>query len=137
MSHFHINGLKSLLIRSFSVEPRFEMIPYLVCLKIFAGVQMCFLSDGPSLRYDPRHNSWASIQPLQQQHADHCVCVVGGHIYAIGGRDYSCELDSVERYDPSTNMWQFVSSLKREVRPVRVKKQYVQYHEKPHGGATK
>uniref|UniRef100_A0A3P9I0W4 Kelch-like family member 22 n=2 Tax=Oryzias latipes TaxID=8090 RepID=A0A3P9I0W4_ORYLA len=74
-----------------------------------------FRAENCCWRYDPRHNSWASIQPLQQQHADHCVCVVGGHIYAIGGRDYSCELDSVERYDPSTNMWQFVSSLKREV----------------------
>ncbi|KAL6114586.1 klhl22 [Pungitius sinensis] len=66
-------------------------------------------------RYDPRHNSWCSIQPLQQQRADHCVCVMGGHIYAIGGRDYSNELESVERYDPHTNMWEFVSPLKREV----------------------
>ncbi|XP_028313008.1 kelch-like protein 22 isoform X2 [Gouania willdenowi] len=66
-------------------------------------------------RYDPRHNSWCSIHPLQQQHADHCVCVVGGHIYAIGGRDYSNELDTVERYDPHTNTWEFVSPLKREV----------------------
>ncbi|CAJ1068097.1 kelch-like protein 22 isoform X2 [Xyrichtys novacula] len=66
-------------------------------------------------RYDPRHNSWCSIQPLQKQHADHCVCVLGGHIYAIGGRDYSNELDSVERYDPHTNKWEFVCPLKREV----------------------
>ncbi|KAM9858264.1 kelch-like protein 22 isoform 2-T3 [Aulostomus maculatus] len=66
-------------------------------------------------RYDPRHNKWCSIQPLQQQHADHCVCVVGGYIYAIGGRDYSSELDTVERYDPHTNAWEFMSPLKREV----------------------
>ncbi|XP_042278392.1 kelch-like protein 22 isoform X1 [Thunnus albacares] len=74
-----------------------------------------FLAETRCWRYDPRHNSWNTIQPLQQQHADHCVCVVGGHIYAIGGRDYSNELDTVERYDPHTNMWEFVSSLKREV----------------------
>ncbi|XP_077377478.1 kelch-like protein 22 isoform X2 [Festucalex cinctus] len=66
-------------------------------------------------RYDPRHNSWCSIQPLQHQHADHCVCVLGDHIYAIGGRDYSKELCSVERYDPHTNTWEFVSPLPREV----------------------
>ncbi|XP_029366466.1 kelch-like protein 22 [Echeneis naucrates] len=66
-------------------------------------------------RYDPRHNSWCSVQPLQQQHADHCVCVVGGFIYTIGGRDYSNELNSVERYDPQTNTWEYVSPLKREV----------------------
>lgn len=49
-------------------------------------------------------------------HADHCVCVVGGHIYAIGGRDYKSELDWVERYDPVTNTWEFVSPMKKEVR---------------------
>lgn len=38
-----------------------------------------------------------------------------GHIYAIGGRDYSNELDTVERYDPHSNTWEFVSPLKREV----------------------
>jgi len=40
---------------------------------------------------------------------------MGGYIYAIGGRDYSNELESVERYDPHTNMWEFASPLKREV----------------------
>ncbi|XP_029294821.1 kelch-like protein 22 isoform X2 [Cottoperca gobio] len=74
-----------------------------------------FRAETRCWRYDPRHNSWCAIQPLQQQHADHCVCVMGGHIYAIGGRDYSHELDSVERYDPHTNLWEFVSPLKREV----------------------
>ncbi|XP_028270846.1 kelch-like protein 22 isoform X2 [Parambassis ranga] len=74
-----------------------------------------FRAETHCWRYDPRHNSWCSIQSLQHQHADHCVCVAGGYIYAIGGRDYSTELDSVERYDPNTNMWEFVSPLKREV----------------------
>lgn len=70
-------------------------------------------------RYDPRHNSWCSIQPLQQQRADHCVCVLGDHIYAVGGRNYRSELDSVERYDPQTNTWEFVRPLKRQVRERR------------------
>ncbi|XP_015827559.3 kelch-like protein 22 isoform X1 [Nothobranchius furzeri] len=74
-----------------------------------------FRAENRCWRYDPRHNRWCPIQPLQHQHADHCVCVVGGHIYAIGGRDYRNELDSVERYDPHTNLWEFVSPLKREV----------------------
>ncbi|XP_071783943.1 kelch-like protein 22 isoform X1 [Centroberyx gerrardi] len=74
-----------------------------------------FRAETRCWRYDPRHNSWCSIKPLQQQHADHCVCVVGGHIYAIGGRDYSSELDSVERYDPHTNTWEYLAALKREV----------------------
>lgn len=66
-------------------------------------------------RYDPRHNSWCDIEPLQQQHADHCVCVVDDCIYTIGGRDYSTELDCVERYNPQTNTWEYVAPLKREV----------------------
>ncbi|XP_029019253.1 kelch-like protein 22 isoform X2 [Betta splendens] len=74
-----------------------------------------FRAESRCWRYDPRHNTWCSIQPLQQQHADHCVCVLGGYIYAIGGRDYSSELDTVERYTPHTNKWEFVSPLKREV----------------------
>ncbi|XP_061134972.1 kelch-like protein 22 [Syngnathus typhle] len=74
-----------------------------------------FRAETRCWRYDPRHNSWCSIQPLQHQHADHCVCVVDGHIYAIGGRDYSKELSSVERYDPHANTWEFVSPLIREV----------------------
>ncbi|TKS79121.1 Kelch-like protein 22 [Collichthys lucidus] len=74
-----------------------------------------FRAETRCWRYDPRHNRWCAIQPLQQQHADHCVCVLGGHIYAIAGRDYSNELDAVERYDPHSNTWEFVSPLKREV----------------------
>lgn len=74
-----------------------------------------FRAETHCWRYDPRHNKWCSIQPLQQQHADHCVCVVGDQIYAIGGRDYSNELDSVECYDPRTNTWKYVAPLKREV----------------------
>ncbi|KAM4745150.1 kelch-like protein 22 isoform 2-T3 [Anableps anableps] len=74
-----------------------------------------FRAESRCWRYDPRYNSWCSIQPLQMQHADHCVCVVGGHIYAIGGRDYRSELDWVERYDPITNKWEFVSPMKKEV----------------------
>ena len=67
-------------------------------------------------RYDPRHNRWFQIQPLQQEHADLCVCVVGGYIYAVAGRDYHNDLTAVERYDPATNSWAYVAPLKREVR---------------------
>ncbi|XP_010874268.2 kelch-like protein 22 [Esox lucius] len=74
-----------------------------------------FRAETRCWRYDPRHNRWCSIKALQQQHADHCVCVLDGHIYAIGGRDYSNELECVERYDPYTNTWEYVSALSKEV----------------------
>lgn len=67
-------------------------------------------------RYDPRHNRWFQIQSLQQEHADLCVCVVGKYIYAVAGRDYHNDLNTVERYDPATNSWDYVAPLKREVR---------------------
>ncbi|KAF4070559.1 hypothetical protein AMELA_G00286740 [Ameiurus melas] len=74
-----------------------------------------FRAESRCWRYDPRHNTWCDIAPLKQQHADHCVCVVDGYIYAIGGRDYSIELDCVERYNPQTNTWDYVTPLKHEV----------------------
>lgn len=96
--------------------PLFEFLgPTKIKIEHIISPQGLFSNLSVLSRYDPRHNSWKTIQPLQQQHADHCVCVAGGHIYAIGGRDYSSELDCVERYDPKTNKWEFVSPLKREV----------------------
>lgn len=74
------------------------------------------LSSCPLKRYDPRHNRWFQIQSLQQEHADLCVCVVGGYIYAVAGRDYHNDLNAVERYDPATNSWAYVAPLKREVK---------------------
>ncbi|MBN3296111.1 KLH22 protein, partial [Amia calva] len=74
-----------------------------------------FRAETRCWRYDPRHDCWLNIQPLQHQHADHCVCVVGGYLYTIGGRNYCNELDVVERYDPHSNTWEYVAPLKREV----------------------
>uniref|UniRef100_UPI00358FAE1F kelch-like protein 22 isoform X1 n=1 Tax=Myxine glutinosa TaxID=7769 RepID=UPI00358FAE1F len=65
-------------------------------------------------RYDPRHNKWSSIAPLQQEHADHCLCAVGSFLYVVGGRDYVTELREVERYSLETNSWEYVQPLPRE-----------------------
>lgn len=70
-------------------------------------------------RYDPRHNKWLQIQPLQQEHADLCVCMVDGAIYAVAGRNYREDLREVEKYDPKTNSWEYVAPLQREVRRER------------------
>ncbi|XP_033903362.3 kelch-like protein 22 [Acipenser ruthenus] len=74
-----------------------------------------FRAESRCWRYDPRHDRWFQIQSMQQQHADHCVCALGGYLYTIGGRDYHNELKVVERYDPQTNTWEFVDPLKQEV----------------------
>ncbi|RXM96419.1 Kelch-like protein 22 [Acipenser ruthenus] len=74
-----------------------------------------FRAESRCWRYDPRHDRWFQIQSMQQQHADHCVCTLGGYLYTIGGRDYHNELKVVERCDPQTNTWEFVDPLKQEV----------------------
>jgi hypothetical protein len=43
----------------------------------------------------------------------HLGCAVfKNYIYAVGGRDDISELNSAERYNPSTNQWQPVVSMK-------------------------
>lgn len=39
------------------------------------------------------------------------VAVVGQYLYAIGGFDDSSPLNSVERYDPSTDQWTYVACM--------------------------
>ena len=41
--------------------------------------------------------------------------MLDGHVYAVGGWEGSSRLDSVERYDPETNTWSPVASLKMAV----------------------
>uniref|UniRef100_UPI00358E6A1F kelch-like protein 22 isoform X2 n=1 Tax=Myxine glutinosa TaxID=7769 RepID=UPI00358E6A1F len=72
-------------------------------------------------RYDPRHNKWSSIAPLQQEHADHCLCAVGSFLYVVGGRDYVTELREVERYSLETNSWEYVQPLPREGWPMKIR----------------
>ncbi|XP_043924779.1 kelch-like protein 22 [Protopterus annectens] len=66
-------------------------------------------------RYDPRHNQWFQIKPLQHRHADHCVCVLNECLYAIAGRDYTEELTVVEKYNPASDSWEMVTPLKKTV----------------------
>jgi len=41
---------------------------------------------------------------------------VDNYIYAVAGRDYHEDLREVERYDPKSNTWEYVTPLKKEVR---------------------
>ena len=43
------------------------------------------------------------------------LAMLDGHVYAVGGWEGSSRLDSVERYDPETNTWSPVASLKMAV----------------------
>ena len=39
------------------------------------------------------------------------AAVIDGKLYAIGGHNSTGYLDSVERYDPSTNTWEAVAAM--------------------------
>lgn len=38
------------------------------------------------------------------------VCAINGHLYVIGGDDGSCNLSSVEFYNPATDKWSLIPS---------------------------
>ena len=41
--------------------------------------------------------------------------MLDGFIYAVGGWEGSSRLDSIERYNPSTNQWNMVAPMKMAV----------------------
>lgn len=68
-------------------------------------------------RYTPATDTWATLAPMSTGRDGLGAAVVGGGIYAIGGRDTGggpCSgtfLASVERYDVLTNTWASVAPL--------------------------
>ncbi|XP_066540395.1 kelch repeat and BTB domain-containing protein 11 [Hoplias malabaricus] len=73
-----------------------------------------------SFRYNPLTNKWVATAPLIKHRRHFSAAVCEGHIYAVGGwyLDSLVTPDSttgvytaVERYDPWSDSWAFVSSL--------------------------
>lgn len=64
-------------------------------------------------RFDTKTGIWS--QDVSDMHVERTslgVVALNGYIYAIGGQSRSCEaLETVERYDPSTNEWTFCKSM--------------------------
>ena len=45
-------------------------------------------------------------------HLGHAAAVLGGHLYALGGLDAgNNKLNTVERYDPVADAWEFVAAM--------------------------
>jgi N-acetylneuraminic acid mutarotase len=62
--------------------------------------------------YDPATNSWRSVRNMLVPRNHHVTASVGDRLYTIGGRIGSAfitggatNIDLVEMYDPTTNMW--------------------------------
>ncbi|KAF4525766.1 hypothetical protein B566_EDAN002028 [Ephemera danica] len=66
-------------------------------------------------RYDPVMDTWAEMAPMMFSRSELGLAVLDGHLYAIGGWEGTCRLDSVERFNPHTNMWEMIAPVKMAV----------------------
>ncbi|KAM4888099.1 kelch-like protein 26 isoform 1-T1 [Thomomys bottae] len=64
-------------------------------------------------RYDPHLNRWLRLQAMQESRIQFQLTVLGGLVYATGGRNRAGSLASVERYCPRRDAWDYACSLKR------------------------
>ncbi len=77
-------------------------------------------------RYDPRLNSWIIVKSMETKRAYFYACVLSvssseinsdeeptskQFIYAVAGKNREGALCSVERYDMTRNIWEFVRSM--------------------------
>ncbi|KAM3610017.1 uncharacterized protein V6R79_023913 [Siganus canaliculatus] len=64
-------------------------------------------------RYDPRHNVWTRGAPMNQRRVDFYLGAVGDCLIAVGGRNDTGALSSVEVYHPAEDCWSYVAGLPR------------------------
>ncbi|XP_003964679.2 kelch-like protein 20 [Takifugu rubripes] len=66
-------------------------------------------------RYDPCFDSWTEMAPMNVARSELGLVMLDGFVYAVGGWEGRSRLDSVECYNPHTNLWQFTESYKMAV----------------------
>ncbi|KAM4721399.1 kelch-like protein 36 [Rhinophrynus dorsalis] len=64
-------------------------------------------------RYDPRWNQWIKVASMNQRRVDFYLAAVIDKLVAVGGRNESGALSSVESYCPQQDTWTYVSELPR------------------------
>ncbi|XP_072292003.1 kelch-like protein 36 isoform X2 [Eucyclogobius newberryi] len=65
-------------------------------------------------RYDPRHNQWTKGASMNQRRVDFFLGAVGDCLIAVGGRNDTGALSSVEVYYPAEDSWCYVAGLPRD-----------------------
>src|ERR1051325_2687017 len=55
--------------------------------------------------YDPATDTWSTKAAMPTARVAMASAVVGGKLYAMGGRSGTIYLDAVESYDPLSNAW--------------------------------
>nr|XP_033796769.1 kelch-like protein 9 isoform X3 [Geotrypetes seraphini]XP_033796770.1 kelch-like protein 9 isoform X3 [Geotrypetes seraphini] len=64
-----------------------------------------------TFRYDPRFNKWIQVASLNEKRTFFHLSALKGYLYAVGGRNMTGEIASVECYNPASNEWTFVSPM--------------------------
>ncbi|XP_062860884.1 kelch-like protein 36 [Trichomycterus rosablanca] len=64
-------------------------------------------------RYDPRNNTWAKGASMNQQRVDFYLGTMDNSLIAVGGRNDSGALSSVEVYHPVEDLWTYLAGLPR------------------------
>ncbi|XP_062258877.1 kelch-like protein 9, partial [Platichthys flesus] len=62
-------------------------------------------------RYDPRFDRWLQIASLNEKRTFFHLSALKGRLLAVGGRNESGEIDTVECYNLKKNEWTFVSNM--------------------------
>ena len=66
-------------------------------------------------RYDPDTDSWETVAPMKTARSESSAAVLDGKLYVAGGQseplDISTIISTVERYDPSANVWEEVPPM--------------------------
>uniref|UniRef100_A0A667ZLI4 Si:rp71-68n21.9 n=1 Tax=Myripristis murdjan TaxID=586833 RepID=A0A667ZLI4_9TELE len=62
-------------------------------------------------RYDPRFDKWLQIASLNEKRTFFHLSALKGKLYAVGGRNASGEIDTVECYNLKKNEWTFVTQM--------------------------
>ncbi|XP_047457960.1 kelch-like protein 9 [Mugil cephalus] len=62
-------------------------------------------------RYDPRFDKWLQIASLNEKRTFFHLSALKGKLFAVGGRNASGEIDTVECYNLKKNEWTFVANM--------------------------
>uniref|UniRef100_A0AAZ1XHW6 Uncharacterized protein n=1 Tax=Oreochromis aureus TaxID=47969 RepID=A0AAZ1XHW6_OREAU len=64
--------------------------------------------------FDLTTHTWQELAPMHSYRCYVSVTAMDGYIYAMGGFDGYSRLNSVERYQPSTNQWTLIASMHQQ-----------------------
>ncbi|TSK77144.1 Kelch-like protein 20 [Bagarius yarrelli] len=100
-----------------SFDPMTSQWKSLACLPFAVSKHGLVVSEFPDgsasremWRYDPCFDSWLEMAPMNVARSE-----LDGYVFAVGGWEGLSRLDSVECYNPYTNTWQFMESVKMAV----------------------